>query len=164
MSKSVYISAPVQMNWGIVLDYVAHIDNTFQVNVWNRESRYDNSDLRESEIFLLLTSDNSWHIETKYLPSGCRRELQQTLALDKPVYIGYKTKAGLISIYETTYNKTMLSGVLGTSGSIFRTHAPIEQLKTTGNVDERVMEVDYEEPKMESIEYHWGDRRILLLL
>jgi len=163
MSKSVYISAPVQMNWGNVLDYVAHIDNTFHVTVWDRESRYDNSDLRKSDIFLLLTSDNSWHIDTKYLPCGCNRELAEAITLGKPIYVGYKTKAGTVAIYETSHNRTMLSGVAGTGGSIFRMHAPVEQPKTACEVD-RVMEVEYEEPEMESIEYHWGDRRILLLL
>ena len=164
MNKSVYISAPVQMNWGNVLDYVAHIDSTFHVKVWDRDSKYDSSDLFKSEIFLLLTSDNSWHIDIKYLPSGCRRELQQAVGLGKPIYIGYKTKAGTIAIYETSLNKTILSGIAGTGGSIFRTYAPIPQPRTDCDVEERIMEVDYEEPVMESIEYHWGDRRILLLL
>jgi hypothetical protein len=152
------------MNWGNVLDYVAHIDNTFHLTVWDRESRYDNSDLYKSDIFLLLTSDNSWHIDTKYLPSGCKRELNQALAAGKPIYIGYKTKAGTVAIYETSLTRTMLSGVAGTGGSIFRTHAPVEQPRTAREVEERVMEVEYEEPKMESIEYHWSDKRILLLL
>lgn len=164
MNKSVYISAPVQMNWGNVLDYVAHIDSTFHVKVWDRESRYNNSDLRKSEIFLLLTSDNSWHIDTTYLPSGCKRELAEAIQLNKPVYVGYKTKAGTVAIYETTLCRTMLSGITGTGGSIFRTHAHIEQPKTACDVEEGVMEVDYEEPVMEALDYYLPDRRLLLLI
>ena len=164
MNKSVYISAPVQLCWGTVLDYVAHIDSTFHVKVWDRESRYNSSDLFKSDIFVLLTSDNSWYIETRYLPSGCRRELQAALGLDKPIYIGYKTKAGTVAIYETSFNKTMLWGIAGTGGSIFRKHSPVAQPEEARDREERIMAVEYEEPVMETLDYYLPDRRLLLLI
>lgn len=158
MDKSVYISAPVQLDWGTVLKYVAHIDNTFNVRVWDRESKYNSNYLKESDIFLLLTIDNSWHVASKYLPCGCKRELDEAITLNKAIYLGYQTEAGDVAIYKTHISNGIISGILGPGNSSFK----IKEDKT------ECAEVNFEDSSkidiaLEEIYHSFADKRLLLI-
>ena len=164
MSKSVYISAPVSLDRGTVVKYYEQLSEVFRVNIWKRGTTYDYSMVHNSDIFVLLTPHNSWTMNKNYLPSGCARELKEAIALDKPIYLGYQTQSGDVYIYETDIYGTTLTGVAGTGGSIFRTHGNITQPREASDVDERVMEVEYDEPiRGLYVEYDDYDRRLLLL-
>lgn len=161
MSKSVYISAPVSLDRGTVVKYYDQLSELFRVNIWKKGTTYDYNMVHKSDIFVLLTTSNSLAMDMRYLPSGCARELKEAIALGKPIYLGYQTKAGDIYIYEAYIYGNTLSGITGTGGSIFRTHAPTKESES----EDVVSDVLYEEVPT----VHWKsflayDRRILLLL
>lgn len=164
MSKSVYISAPVALDRSTVIQYYEQLSEVFRVKTYIKGTVYDSNVVKNSDIFVLLTPHNSWTMNKNHLPSGCARELKEAIALDKPIYLGYRTKSGDVYIYETDIYGTTLTGVAGTGGSIFRTHGNIAQPREASDVDERVMEVEYDEPiRGLYVEYDDYDRRLLLL-
>lgn len=164
MSKSVYISAPVSLDRGTVVKFYEHISEVFRVNIYKVGTVYDSNVVKNSDIFVLLTPHNSWTMNKNHLPSGCARELKEAIALDKPIYLGYQTKSGDVYIYETDIYGTTLNGLAGTGGSIFRTHGAIAQPREACDVDERVMEDEFDEPiRGLYVEYDDYDRRLLLL-
>jgi hypothetical protein len=89
MSKSIYISSPYSLRWDTVIEYEALLNSQFHVDVWNRKEKYNDSPLKQCDIFLLLTNDNKWNIDINHLPSGCRRELLEAIQLGKPILLGY---------------------------------------------------------------------------
>lgn len=125
MSKSVYVSCPVEVNVLHVLDVIAEIQfQTGQLpNYWDRITKYDNSFVKDADIFVLILPKNKFEYKISDLPTGCKRELKEAIILGKSIYIAYKrSHVNEICIYENNIYSNTITGLAGTADN-FKTFA-----------------------------------------
>lgn len=131
---SAYISCPVvvpMVELKRVYDCLGQsTDHDINIKYWQRGGPYDSRLLFDSDIFILMTDDNSFKMDFMELPIGCRRELLSAIRLNKQIFLAYKPQMHSVGNYcfydlvatlksnTSTEQHGLLTGIPGTTGSI----------------------------------------------
>ena len=112
--NKVYISAPINLKWSTVTRFAQSlVDNNIQAFAWDRNSIYDQSIFDECGSVIFLLPENRFAAAKDDLPWGLKRELFRAHSQSKKIYVGYG------GIYEANTDGDYISGISGTSNSIF---------------------------------------------
>ncbi len=112
--NKVYISAPIDLKWSTVTRFAQIlVDNNIQAFAWDRNSIYDQSIFDECGSVIFLLPENKFGATKDDLPWGLKRELFRAHSQSKKIYVGYG------GIYEANTDGDYISGISGTSNSIF---------------------------------------------
>jgi hypothetical protein len=169
MVPTIYISVPVTVDWAEVNKVVRKIHSvagtTVNVRYWDRGTSYSQSLVRDCDIFILMTPDNTWEMKREALPSGVYRELTLATHHNKPVFMVYKNAELNYNFYSYNIIGGKIKGIPGSSTEIWK---DIEELvKTTSlsspdSYQNSIFPKDFSNlPKGIEVKTHF-DRRLLL--
>lgn len=121
MRNKVFISAPIAVGWSTVDEFRCVLENggLVDVRVWDRGTRYDQSDFDSSDAVVFILPKNKFSATQDELPIGLKSELSRAFAMGKEVFIGYVTSEGRHKIYSADTNGKWIKGNTGSAGSIF---------------------------------------------
>jgi hypothetical protein len=122
MLNKVFISAPISVGWSTVDEFRCVLENGGLVNVrvWDRSSRYDQSEFDSSDAVVFILPKNKFEAAHSDLPIGLKSELSRAYATGKKVYIGYVTSEGRHKIYNADTNGSWIKGISGSANEIFK--------------------------------------------
>jgi len=125
VENKVYISAPMSIPWGDVLETKARLESHFSnVTVWDRDyGNYRSWDFGNANIVVFMLPLNKFAYTKNLLPTGVNKELSEAIVNGKQMYIAYKLADGKLSIYESRVNGGVFEAISGTSGNIFEEHS-----------------------------------------
>jgi 3-methyladenine DNA glycosylase AlkC len=139
MIPNIYISAPVTLDWAEVMSVSKRINlSGFNVRTtyWDRKGYYNRSSVSECDIFVFMTPNNDWEFNMNTLPVGVKREYEEAIRLNKPVFMVYRNMEGDYNLYLVKRNVNTLSGLQGSSGSFWVNVANIiKNTITTGSAN-----------------------------
>lgn len=121
----VYVSSPVsipQKDLDAVLELLNKFDG-IQAYSWLRGAPYHTRLLDEADAVVVILPDFNWKHSRLSLPNGVKNEISRAKSQAKPIYLAYvptSINAGEMSIYKTTIDSGMFSGIPGTSGTLFK--------------------------------------------
>lgn len=109
-----YISCPLGEDWNKVLHVQKHlVDLGYEVTKYQRGDCYNDFDLREADIFVLISSDNLFEFFQKDMTAGCKKELDVAADMQKPLYLA-QWKGGMdLNIYSISEYELMKGKVKG---------------------------------------------------
>ena len=140
-TKTVFISAPVSLKWSTVCDFDEAISEKSKVPVeikaWDRKQEYIAENLDKSDAVIFLLPNNDFECTYIEMPTGLRMELARAYALNKPIFVGYKTRStGDYNIYSAETDGKSIEGIAGTAGSIYDTVLVSEPKKNVADIED----------------------------
>ena len=123
MTPTIYISAPVTVDWTEVLRVSNRLrvaGYTLDVTAWDRNTPYNKNSVSKCDIFVFMTPNNDWKFSINTLPSGVRREYDKAVSLGKHIFMAYKVAEGNYNLYLTTRDGNIIQGIAGSSAIIWQ--------------------------------------------
>lgn len=112
-----YISCPLSENWSKVLTVQKHlVDLGYEVTKFHRGEVYEDTMLKESDIFVLISQNNQFDFFQKNMSAGCKKELDIAADMQKPLYLAYWKADTTLKIYHLSEGQLMSGRVIGLSG------------------------------------------------
>jgi hypothetical protein len=91
-------------------------DLGYSPTYWNRDAEYTEDELREADIFVLMSMHHKFDYLLDSMTFGCRKELMIAKGLGKPLYIAYWKNGTVLNIYPISLKHLENGRVLGESG------------------------------------------------
>jgi len=116
-----YISCPIPVaksTRGLVFDKLT--DLGYLPTFWIRGTEYTEDELKEADIFVLMSVDHKFDYQLDDMTAGCRKELMIAKGLGKPLYIAYWKNGTTLNIYPIVMKHLEDGRVLGQSGVYLR--------------------------------------------
>ena len=123
MTPTIYISAPVTLDWTEILRVSDRLQGggyNIVTKAWNRKPSYNNNFVSDCDIFVFMTPNNDWKFSINTLPSGVRREYDKAVSLGKHIFMAYKVAEGNYNLYLTTRDGNIIQGIAGSSAIIWQ--------------------------------------------
>ena len=121
MNKHVYISIPLYEQWQKVEELTKSIlePNNIAWKAWGRGkyTKEEEYDLLSSKAIIFILPGNKFRMDYDDLPSVVKNDLDRALTKNIPIYIAYKTTAGILQIYEAMLDDYLDSEITGIQGS-----------------------------------------------
>lgn len=124
-----YISCPLGESWGKVIAVEKHLINLgYEVTKFVRGDCYQDIDLREADVFVLISENNQFDFFQKDMTAGCKKELNIAADMKKPLYLA-QWKGGMdLIIYPISEYELMKGRIIGSGGNYLQ---PISQIINT---------------------------------
>lgn len=112
-----YISCPMTVVLGKVADVSKKLtEHGYTPSAWDRNEKYTDTDLKEADIFVLMSQHNQFDYVFVEMTMGCRKELTLAISLGKPLYMAYWKQGKELNIYPINLRHLEEGRVLGESG------------------------------------------------
>ena len=121
-----YISCPLGVAWTCVEDTKKKLVKLgYEVTYFTRGDCYQDFDLREADIFVLIPENNQFDFFQKNMTAGCKKELDVAADMQKPLYLAYYKGDKTLNIYPISDRQLMDGRVIGLSGRYIQ---PVSQI------------------------------------
>lgn len=124
MTPTIYISAPVTVDWAEVLKVNTRLlasGFNIRTSYWVRHLIYSKNFVLDCDIFVFMHPKNAWNFNVNTLPSGVFRELNQAMTLGKQIFMAYRNQEGKYNLYSITHNNAEVRGIAGSTTDIWDT-------------------------------------------
>ena len=121
--KKVYFSLPVLMqNRDKIFQELAQDirEANATAEYWKEDEYYQQSIIGMSDVFVFGTQYNDFNMSHKVLPSGVAKELDKAIALNKEIFLLYKSSSAGYQYYRVTMDGTYIRGIAGSTGEFWK--------------------------------------------
>jgi len=121
-----YISCPLGVAWTCVEDTKKKLVKLgYEVTYFTRGDCYQDFDLREADIFVLIPENNQFDFFQKNMTAGCKKELDVAADMQKPLYLAYYKGDKTLNIYPISDRQLMDGRVMGLTKNYIQ---PVSQI------------------------------------
>jgi hypothetical protein len=112
-----YISCPLPVAMSTLMEVSNKVISLgYETSFWARGTSYQEDQLREADIFVLISVEHQFDYVLDSMTFGCRKELALAKSLKKPLYMAYWKNGTTLNIYPINLKHLDDGRVLGQSG------------------------------------------------